>query len=161
MRTSGGAAGFTLIEVLVVMAILAIVIGVAMVNLVRPQTQGDLVGVTQTLVADLKDQQAKAMAGDAGTGSTAAAQGVRVASGGYTLFRGSSYDGGDPDNAVVSPVSSISLSSTFSGGEVVFEAGSGEISGWSSGTDTITITNTVSSDSKTLTINRYGAITVN
>jgi prepilin-type N-terminal cleavage/methylation domain-containing protein len=154
-------AGFSLTELLVVIAIVTALTALAAVNLVRPQTRGELVGVVQTLVADLKNQQTKAMAGDAGSGTAPVAQGVRITTGNYTLFKGSSYSAGDADNLVIDPDATISLSTTFPSGDVIFTQRSGDVSGWTAGTSTITVTNTVTSDVKTITINRYGAITVN
>lgn len=153
--------GFTLVEVLVVMGLVAIISSLSVVNLIQPQTSANVFGVAETLVADLKGQQVKSMVGDS-FGTVAAQQhGVYVQSGSYTLFKGASYSAGDSANFVIQPDSTITFSTTLPSSQAVFAKASGEVVGFTNGANTITVSNTVSGESKTITINTYGAITVN
>lgn len=153
--------GFSLLEVLVVMGLIAILTGLTVTNLIRPQTTASIDGVVNTLAADIKSQQLKAMVGDSLSASSAQEHGVRVQPTNYTLFKGASYAGGDTDNFTLQQGSDISLSTTFPSSVLIFTKAAGEVSGFVNGSNTITVTNTVSGQVKTLTVNRYGAVTIN
>lgn len=159
LRTSQ--AGFTLVELLVVMGILAVTTGMVTVSLVRPQTSAASTSIVNELVTDLKNQQFKAMMGDSGTATSAQAHGVYIQSNQYTLFKGSSYSSVDADNGVVATKSGTSLSTTLPSGQVVFAKGTGEVSGFVNGSNTINITNTATGGVTQIVINRLGVVTVN
>ncbi len=153
--------GFTLVEILVVMGLIAILSGVAFINFIRPQNQASLDSIVATLVADLKSQQTKAMAGDGVSAPAAQAHGIYVQSGSYTLFKGSAYSGADTDNFVVSSDTGTTLSTTLPSTQAVFTKGSGDVAGFIAGQSTITVTSSGTGVSRTITLNRYGALTVN
>jgi prepilin-type N-terminal cleavage/methylation domain-containing protein len=152
-------AGFTLIEILIVMAILAVLLGISLINLGRPQAAANSGTTLQTLLSDLKAQQLMAMSG--GTGGTASAQpyGIYVESGQFTLFAGSSYNAGDPNNFAEAAATGVTLSTTLSGSTVLFQKGTGEVQGYTAGSDTITVTG--KDGAHVVTINRFGGLTVN
>ena len=100
--------GFTLPELLIVMGIVAILTTLATVNLLRPQHQATTAAAVDTLMADMRLYQLKAMLRD-------------------TQDMGSF-------NATVEPP--LQVSTTFPNNQIVFQAGSGEIAG--SNTITIT-----------------------
>lgn len=152
--------GFTLVEILVVMGLMAILGTMAFTNLIRPQNQASLDSIVTTLLADLKSQQIKAISGDSLSAATAQAHGIYVQNSNYTLFKGSSYSGSDTDNFVVSVDTGLTLSTTFPTSQVVFTKGSGDVTGFTAGQNTITVTSS-STGSKVITLNRYGAVTVN
>lgn len=153
--------GFTLIEVLLVIGLMGILTVLVVVNLVRPQTSASLDGTVNTLVADIKSQQLKAMSGESLSATTAQEHSIRLQTNNYTLFKGTTYSGADADNFVVTLQTGITLANTFPSGTLIFSKASGEISGFTAGSNTITITNSISGQAKTITLNRYGAITVN
>ena len=159
MRTA--AKGFTLVEVILVMGMLAVIAGVVFVNQIRPQNVASLDGVAATLVADIKSQQVKAMAGDSVSASSAQAHGVRIQSGTYTLFKGSSYSAGDTDNFTVTAATGVTLSTTFASSVLIFTKATGDITSFVNGQNTITLTSAATGTSKVITLNRYGAVTVN
>jgi prepilin-type N-terminal cleavage/methylation domain-containing protein len=152
-------AGFTLVELLVVMGLVAVLAGLVTINLVRPQTSSSLTGTVNTLIADLRSQQLKAMAGDSMSATSAQAHGVYVQTSQYTVFKGTVYSGADTENMAVLP-DGVTFSTTFPSSQVVFVKGTGEVDGFVNGSNTITITNTTGS-AKIITINRYGVPTVN
>lgn len=155
------AAGFTLVEILVVMGLFAVTVGLTYINFLQPQNTASQGGAATTLVADLKSQQTKAMAGDSGSASSAQAHGVYVQSGSYTLFKGSSYSAGDSDNYVVQAPTGVTFSTTFTSSQMVFAKGSGDFISYSATHNTITVNSSSTGVNKVITLNRYGAITVN
>lgn len=152
--------GFTIVEVLLTMAIFAIIAGFATINLIKPQTKASIEGTVTTLVSDLRQQQLKAMAGDGESQTSSQHFGVCLQTSKYTLFRGSTNCPSNSDNFDVNVGPNLSITTTLPGSSAIFTKRSGEVSGYVSGSDTITITNTASGEQKILTINRYGAITI-
>lgn len=153
--------GFTLIELILIMGLFAILAALATVNLLRPQNKASIDTAVTTLVADLKEQQIKAMAGDSEGQGTAFAYGVYFEPQKYTLFRGSSYSGPDPAYFVIDLGGKVTLSSTLPLSQVVFSRRSGGVANFVAGSNTITITQNSSGQQKTITINRFGVINVN
>lgn len=162
-HTAQAEAGFTLVELLIVMALFAALAGLIGINLMKPQSTASVVAAADVLVSDLRAQQARAMAGESVSGTAPVAQGLRFTdnSGDYIQFKGASYDAGDADNFNQQIDEPIELSTSFPGDVVVFAPRSGEVAGWTSGQSTITIHNKSSNESKTITLNRYGVPTVN
>src|SRR5256885_1156542 len=89
--------GFTLVELLIVMALLAGLAGLTIINLGKPQNSASLSAASDTLVADLKTQQIRAMMSEPGSAATAD-RGVYLQSGQYTLFSGLTYSAANTDN---------------------------------------------------------------
>jgi prepilin-type N-terminal cleavage/methylation domain-containing protein len=159
VHRQGRAAGFTLVELLLVMGLMGVLLALTTIALVRPQSSASITSTVSGLVADLKAQQLKAMVGDSGTVATAQPHGVRIESAQYTLFKGSSYSGADAENFVVAVPDGVTLS--FAPANIIFVKGTGEVTGFPLASDTITITSAVSGESKQIVFNRYGALTVN
>lgn len=153
--------GFSLLELMVVMGLIAILTALTVTNLIRPQTSASLDGVVNTLASDIKSQQLKAMVGDSLSATSAQEHGLRIQPTNYTLFKGASYSGGDTDNFTLQQGSDITLSTTLPSSVLIFTKAAGEVSGFVNGSNTITVTNSVSGQAKVLTINRYGAVSVN
>jgi prepilin-type N-terminal cleavage/methylation domain-containing protein len=149
--------GFTLIELVIVMAVALILLGIATISLGNVQRTTQVSSVTQTLISDLREQQIKAMAGDTELSGANADYGVHFETNAYTLFR-DTYGTG---NFTVNLPETIQVSSTFSGSKVTFEKGSGEVSEYDDvnpANNTITLTNTVSNEQQIITLNRYGVV---
>jgi prepilin-type N-terminal cleavage/methylation domain-containing protein len=153
-------AGFTMVELLVVMALFATLITLTTVTLVRPQASASITKTANALVADIKAQQLRAMAGDSDSASSAQPYGIYVQGGQYTMFKGSAYSGADSDNFVIGAGSGITLSTTFASTQVVFAKGTGEVNSFNGSANTITVSSATSGQTKTITINRYGVVTV-
>ena len=151
--------GFTLIELLVVMAISIILVGLISINLGQSKTSVSLSTVTDTLLADIKQQQMQAMTGDTGSTTSQQPHGLYLQATTYTLFAGSAYSAGDSNNFAVSLPQTVSLSSTLSGSTLLFSKGSGDVQNFVNGSNTITLTGI--GGSKTITIGRFGALSVN
>jgi prepilin-type N-terminal cleavage/methylation domain-containing protein len=153
-------AGFTLIELLVVMGIFAITAGIVTVSLVRPQATATAGSSVDELVADIRAQQLKAMLGDSGTGASAQPHGIYVQTNQYTLFMGSSYNASDADNIVISAKEGVSLSSSFPSSQLIFAKGTGEVSGFVSGSNIVSVESSVTGDLTQVIVNRLGAIAI-
>ena len=152
--------GFTLIELALIMAIIAILVSFISVNLLKPQTTASTASTVKILGADLKEQQIKAMSGDSDGETTTDSQGIYFESNRYTLFRGPNYASGS-HYFQVDMDQNLILSNTLPSSQVVFGKRSGEVASYAPGSDTITLSHTQSGEQKTITINRYGAITIN
>ena len=90
--------GFTLVEVIIVMSIMAALIGLITINLANSQQRASLTSLTQTFVSDLSGQQIKAMIGDSEGRSSSDSYGVHIDTNQYVLFHGVSYSSGDASN---------------------------------------------------------------
>lgn len=141
--------GFTLAELVVIIAIALTMIVLSTIALARSQQKASLTGVVDTFVADLKEQQAKAMVGDTEGTSTISDYGLDFETTQYTLFR-NTYVVGGSSNFVVSLPPTIQVT----GSQIIFAKGSGETTA-----AIITFTDTTTNEQRTVTMNKYGVIT--
>lgn len=142
--------GFTLLELLIVMGIASILLSLTTINLVKVQHNVSVSAASDTLIADLKSQQIKAMSGASNGGSF----GIHfTSSNSYILFHGT-YVEGDPTNFSISLDDPFKVSSTFPDNNIVFSKVSGEVAG----PNTITIINTAGGEQQRLSVNKYGVI---
>lgn len=155
MNTSSG--GFTLVEILIIMGILAILFTITSLNLSNTVPKSSLDNALSLLIADLKQQQLHALTGDTQGQSSSSNYGIYFGSGKYTLFRGNNYNASDTSNYDVN-LDDINTSSTASGGVIIFVKNSGQILNYSPTNNTITFTQINIGSSKTITINKYGVI---
>lgn len=153
-------AGFTLVDLLLVMGLAVILFSFSALSLLRVQNKPSLDAAVTKLVADLKATQSQAMVGDSGSAGASTTWGVYIEAHRYTLFRGASYSAGNTSNLVVDLGSTMAIGTTFSGNSIIFVRRSGEITGFNASANRITVTNSASGDTKTITINRYGVITI-
>ncbi|MEN9328480.1 MAG: hypothetical protein RI947_1288 [Candidatus Parcubacteria bacterium] len=152
-------AGFTFVEIIVVIGILATIAGLTIMNLSGVQRRAYLNTQLTTTIADLKSQQLKAMTGDTEGRSTHDAYGIHFGSSSYTLFHGLTYNASDSSNFTINLDGNIDLTNiTLPQSEIIFTSGSGELTNYIQGADAFTLRNTLNGDQKTVTINRYGVI---
>ncbi len=145
--------GFTITELVLVMAIALILMAIGSIAFIRPQQKANLDGVLNTLVSDIKSQQTRAMSGDSLSNF-----GLHLEANKYTLFEGSSYSLNDPNNFIVLVEDPISLTTiTFANQDIIFQKGSGEVI-FTGTQNTFIVDNTSGSDEVKITINKYGAI---
>ena len=145
--------GFSLVELILVMSIMATLIGLITINLAGIQQRASLTSIVQNLISDIRQQQIKAMIGDTEGRPTASAYGIHIDSNQYVLFNGTSYDALDPSNFKVSLPSNMQFISP--GSNIIFSRVSGDISAAAS----IQLQDTTNSNTKTIQINKYGVIT--
>jgi len=142
--------GFTFMEVLIVIALLVGMTGLAIPFYQSFQVGSQLDNTTQELSQTLRRAQAKAMAVE-----SLSAFGVHFESESFTVFEGTSYIPGDPINEVIPFTSAITITPAM-GSEVVFSSLYGETT--HAGTITIIASNGAS---RILTINDLGVVDVN
>ncbi len=150
--------GFTLVEVIVVMGVMVVLMGLATINLLNAQHKASLSSTIDIFMADLKEQQVKAMVGDTEGRSAVDAYGMHFATTGYTLFHGPNYKSGDSTNYVPSFPTTIQISSAIPTAQIVFASGSGEFANFAAGTNTVTFTDTTTSEARVVTVNRMGVV---
>jgi prepilin-type N-terminal cleavage/methylation domain-containing protein len=143
--------GYSLIEVTVVMSLFLVLVTLVSANLFRFQHTSQLSSTVTNFLSDYKEQQIKAMVGDTEGNSTPANYGVHLDSTSYTLFR-NTYG---TSNLPISLPSTVTVSTTFSSSQIVFQKGSGEVGS----TGTITFRDTVNGSQKQVSINKYGVVT--
>jgi len=152
--------GITLIELIIVMSVVVILLTFVTIDILGSQRKASVTSSSILLVTDLRAQQLKAMVGENGGASIASPSGIYFSGGSsYTLFSGVTYKPADVNNFTINLDSNIQLISSFSGSVIYFASGSGEISGFTLGSDTLTLKNSFSGDKKTIKLNRYGVVT--
>jgi prepilin-type N-terminal cleavage/methylation domain-containing protein len=154
--------GFTLVELLLVMGIIAILASLTTISLIRPQTSSAINTSLTSLTADIKHTQLRAMAGDALGESTQQKHGIYFEQDAYTIFAGDAYSETNPSNFKIDLAGGTVFSNIdFPSSQILFLSLSGEVENYSDSQNSITITHPSSEDSKTILINKYGAITIN
>lgn len=151
-------AGFTLIELLLSMTIFVLLLGLTTISLSRVQTQASLNSVVDTLIADLSQQQIKAMVGDAEARANVDNYGIYFDTTQYILFHGA-YSITEPSNFSITLPTIFQVTTDFPNSEVVFLKGSGAIAGFTGTEHTITVQNITLNEQKIIRMNRYGVIT--
>ncbi|HSA83381.1 MAG TPA: hypothetical protein VLF20_00660, partial [Patescibacteria group bacterium] len=69
------------------------------------------------------------------------------------------YSPSDPTNFVITIPDIFQVTTTFSGSDVIFSKGSGEIQNYNAVADEIVITNVTNGNQTTVELNRYGVVT--
>lgn len=152
--------GFTLIESIIVVSIIALLTGLTTVNLFGIQDKTSLAVTVDTLISDIKQQQIKAMIGDTEGRASQDNYGIYFTPVSYVLFHGSSYSPTDFSNVIINLNDNVGLINiALPNSVVIFSKISGEVADFITGSDTITIKHNLSGEQKTIKINLYGAIT--
>lgn len=145
--------GFTLVELAVVTSIFVTLLGFITITLVRSQQVASLTSVEEILLADLKQQQLKAMIGDTEGRDSSGAYGISFDETAYTMFYGT-YVVGEPTNSQVNLPQNFQFESP--GTNILFQKISGEISVDS--TSSAVLKDTTNGNTKTVKMNQYGVI---
>lgn len=152
--------GFSIPELIVAIGIFATLFGITAINLLGTQRISTQDTAIDTLIADLSQQQIKAMTGETEGEGSISSYGIYFEPTQYTLLKGGVFVSGASSNFVVKLDSSLRFQSiTFPSSMVVFDAGSGEVSNFVSSSASIQILNTTNGSLKTININRHGAVT--
>lgn len=151
--------GFSLVELIIVVSIAALLFGFITINLLGTHQHLSLISIADTFESDIRAQQLKAMIGSTDNSASSSSYGIAIGQQSYTFFKGSVYSPSDPSNTTVQLDSSIKLTTTFPSAVTVFIQGSGEIYGFVTGNNTITLTDATTNQTRTLTLNKYGVIT--
>lgn len=146
-------AGFSLVELILIMSIMATLIGLTTINLVNSQQRASLSSLVQNLISDIRQQQIKAMVGDTEGAADANSYGVHIDSNKYVLFRGISYDPLEISNFAVNLPNNMIF--VTPGLDIIFSKVSGDIVAAAS----FQLQDTTNGNLKTIQINKYGVVT--
>ncbi|MDD5040218.1 MAG: type II secretion system protein [Patescibacteria group bacterium] len=147
MNSCSRNAAFTLVEVLVVIAILGMIVGLAIPFYQSFQSDSEVDNRTAEIVQALRHAQVRAMASEA-----LSAWGVYFATHEYVTFRGAVYSPADPMNERVEVDQPLSIT-TGAGSAVVFSP----VAGTATGAGAIVIESSTGA-SRTITINGIGVV---
>lgn len=126
--------GFTIIELVLAMGIFAALTAIGYIRAVDIERRAPIGTTVDTLIADIRGVQTKAM-----TGANQTSYSISIPS----------YE--TPAN--------ITITTTFPDSVITFTKGSGDIEGFTPGNNTVTVTQTLTGEHKIITINQYGAVT--
>src|SRR3989344_2457796 len=153
-------AGYTLIEIIVVMGIVLILFSLSVIGFNGIQQETSLNTTADVLVTDLRNQQLKAIIGETEGRSTHDAYGVYLGDGVYVLFHGPNYIPTESTNIPINLEGATEFDNvTFPGSTIIFASASGELVGFNQNNNSFDIINTSSGQHKTITINPYGVVT--
>jgi prepilin-type N-terminal cleavage/methylation domain-containing protein len=151
--------GFTLIEVLVVAGIFVALLSFMMPTLTNSQRHTQINEAAALLIADMKDQQMKAMLGDTEGQAVSTSSGIYFETTRYTLFRGLSYSVSDTRNYVINLDPQFQFTFTnLPSSQIVYARGSGEVSNFVNDTYSLTLSDIQGGTSQVITINKYGVV---
>jgi len=131
--------GLTLVELLITMGIFAIIFSFATINLLKPQRKASVDAAASTLVSDIKQQQAKAMASDSGSAGDLQNHGIYFENNRYILFQGSSYQAANPLNFSVDLSPNTIILNNLPSSQIVFSKNNGLWPNFSDSTKTIVV----------------------
>lgn len=151
--------GFVFIELIVVLAVVGSLIGLAVTNVTGLRSRASMTGVVETLVSDIKTQQTKAMSDTVEAGVVQPGYGVRFEAGRYVLFRGTAYSANDASNFIITLDPTLSFSVIdLPNSSLVFASRSGEVIGWIPDASSVLLYESDTQEAKTFQFNQYGVI---
>lgn len=151
--------GFTVLELMLTLSILGVLFALTVVNLTNIIPKANTRAAAEVLVADLREQQMKAMSGYEAVGGGASDYGIFFETDKYTLFTGSSYVEGHQENYIVPLQASLEFDTTnLPLSRIVFQKGSGDIASYSATYHSIRIRNVVTTELRTITYNKLGVL---
>ncbi|MCB9812973.1 MAG: prepilin-type N-terminal cleavage/methylation domain-containing protein [Pseudomonadales bacterium] len=154
-------AGFTLIELIVVIAVFSILFSISSISLSGLIPKANFVTHYESLLSDIKGQQLRSMIGDTNGSGDGSAYGIYFESNQYTLFTGPAYNPVATDNYVIELSPGINITeNVLPSSSVVFLQNSGEISGFNILTSSFKLTSD-SGDEKLINFNALGVVVSN
>lgn len=145
--------GFTLVEMLLVMSIIAILLGFITINLVKSQQTASLTATEEILIAELKEQQLKSIIGDSEGRATPDSYGIHFDSNRYVTFHGEVYSELDNSNSFFNLESNMQFNN--SNFDIKFLRLSGEIAV----PLTVELQDNTNFQFKRIYLNKYGVVT--
>lgn len=141
--------GLSLVEVVIAMGFFLILSTLITVRTFTARGRAFEKESVNQLISDLRNQQIRAMVGDS--------NGIFFESTRYVLFRGTTFNPQDQGNLAVPLEENLQIVNvSFPQATVVFTKGKGEFLGFVSGSDALSIRNSVSGEEKRVRLNRYG-----
>ena len=150
--------GFTVIEFLLVCAIFAILIALTTANLYSFLHNNQTSTTINSLIADIKEQQTKAMVGDTEGRTGNSTYGINFATTKYILFH-DTFSSTNSANFTITLPNIEQVTTTFPNSQLVFDKGTGMIVGYASASASITLKDIATNKQKIINFNKYGIIT--
>ncbi len=151
--------GFSLLEIIVVMAVVGGLFVLGANTLFAPQRTNTLDTTIDTLLAEISNQQNKSMNSDTSTGTAKSSYGLYFSATGYTTFQGSTYTAGNSTNFTTPLHENLRFSSIdLPNSQIIFATGSGAMTNYSASHTTVVIQDSVGGLTKTLHLNQYGVV---
>lgn len=153
--------GFTLIEVLTIVSLLSTILVFSSINLFSPVQKAKLDTTSADINSIIREAQNKAISSDtSGVGATDN-YGIHFESDKYVLFKGSSYNVGDPNNFVVNIPEGVVISQiNLPSGNVVFRKLSGEVINFDNNLNNICIQEAATGQTVVIRLNFIGVADV-
>jgi prepilin-type N-terminal cleavage/methylation domain-containing protein len=150
---------FTLVEILVVMAVILILTNFTYIDFFKSRSQVSLDTTITLLITDIRNQQLKIMSGNIQSGSINTPYGIYFDQNKYTLYNSANYSVNDPTNFVVNLDNSDQfVTINLPNNRIIFASSSGEITNFNPGQNTLTVKNQFSNKQEIISINRYGVV---
>ncbi len=151
--------GLTLAELVIAIALFSLLAVIGVGVLVSPQSRGRFGASKNLVISTLQIAQEKSVSGETAGGSEAQNFGVHFETDQYVLFVGASYNPNATTNQFFELERNISFTSiNFPAGNIIFDKGSGEVTGFDQSQNSVTLTDSGSGESTTLTINKAGVV---
>lgn len=144
--------GFTFLEVMVVIVLMAIALGFSLLYSQTAQVRNDLAGEVARFVSYVRSAQSDAAAGKNNT-----AHGIHLSANTYTIFEGTAYDENATTNYTVDLPSTITIQNVTlngSGSDLIFTDPYGETTTFG----TVDLASAQINASKTITITQFGTV---
>lgn len=149
--------GATLVELIVIMAVVGILARVVTLNLFQGQQRASLTVTRDLLISDIRKQQHRAMVGMTSTPGVYLDYSIRFEAQRYILYPGIVYDSNNVANEVtmLDPVLQFDPIDV-SGGTVTFSRVSGEVRGYDENNRSITLKNIQTGSQYVISFNTLG-----
>lgn len=153
--------GYTLIEILLVVTVIGILISVGRQTIQSNLPHVTLDTVSQRVISDVKHQQLSAITGETPQSGTRLDYSVRFEEHRYILYPGLVYVENNPENTIVTLDNGyIFTDSTIPSSELSFSRLSGDIRNYVAGQNSVKLVFTQTNESRLITINNRGVISV-
>lgn len=143
--------GFTLTELVIIMGILIGLFALTTGASFSTITQSQAGTTAQTIIADLRATQTRAMTGSTPSSTPVSGWGIYYEADRYTIFSGTTYLPGAPSNVVITLPTNVTITANPS--TIVFKSLSGELN---SPTPAPTLVVTAGGTNRTITLNPLG-----
>lgn len=151
--------GFTLQELLIVLFVVVTMLTLGIGNLYRSQQQASLQARLQSITADIRGQQIKAMTGEVIENEAVAPYGIHFENDRYVLFRGMIYDQADSANLEIELEDTLAFDQiTFPSSSLQFSSIHGMMLNYSAAQNEVILKDTSTGETKTISINKNGVI---
>lgn len=150
-------AGFTLVELIMVLGIVAIIFSISLIGLSVFGPGDDLEGFYEVFITNLKQQQVYALTGQTSGQGNNGDYGIYIDDNKYVLFKGEGYDEENSSNFEIGSDDFL-LSTTFPQSTIMFTKDGGVINDYTAGSNTISFEHLHDNKRIVVSLGEYGTI---